>query len=178
MRILIGTNTPNVTTTPRKGRPKDKFILKNLPKFHPDNERIKHKYFCRMAPKFDKKTLAKIVSAVWVFDEFNNFKDFKLFKYEDAHEFQKYLLKKYSHSMQMANRTITYVKEFFMWLREHDGYKKLTYDDVDALELSFKDREKGKMSKPRDYLDAEKWQDLEEKNHLLKQDLDYYKNRG
>jgi integrase len=46
------------------------------------------------------------------------------------------------------------------WLREQDGYKKIKYDDVDDLHLSLKDQERAKASKPKDYLDADKWQDL------------------
>ena len=44
--------------------------------------------------------------------------------------FQKYLTNKYSHSMQSAYRTIQAVQDFFLWLKERDGYKRLDEDDI------------------------------------------------
>jgi integrase/recombinase XerD len=156
------TITTHARTTERKDRSKSQFTPQGEIKFHPENERIKHKYFDRVIHRFgkDKKTLKKIISAIFVFEEFSNFSDFKLFTYENSKEFQKYLLKKYCSSMQMANRTMVYVREFFLWLKDQDGYKKIKYDDIQALQLSLKDREKAKTSKPKAYLDAEKWQNL------------------
>ncbi|MCE3237640.1 MAG: site-specific integrase [Gammaproteobacteria bacterium] len=113
-----------------------------------------------MDKKYDKKTTNKIVSSIANFEEYTGYKDFKLFSYDDVVGFQKYVLEKYGHSMQTANRTMVYVKEFFFWLREQDGYKKIKYDDVDDLQLSLKDQERAKATKPKDYLDASKWQDL------------------
>ena len=157
---IIGTNNPSVRTTGKRGQLKGKFKLVGERKFHPDNERIKHQYFDRRCRRFDKKTLLKIVAALLVFEEFNNFKDFKSFCYEDVKGFQKYILDKFAHSIQTANRTMVYVREFFFWLKEHNGYKRIKYDDVDDLRLSLKDQERAKAVKPKDFLDASKWQDL------------------
>jgi integrase len=159
---IIGTKTSSVITTSRKGRPKDKFIYNEKLNFHPDNERMKHDYFDKIIYRFgrDKKTRDKIVTALRVFEEFNRYKDFKSFSYEIAKGFKKYLLEKYNYSSQMSHRTITYVREFFLWLKEQDGYKKLYFDDIKALQLSLKDQEKAKRTKPKDYLDAGQWQNL------------------
>ncbi len=157
---LIGISKPNVTTNLKNIQTINKFEYKGCLNFCSNNERIKHKYFDRLAQKFDKKTIAKIVYALLIFEEFNNFKDFKLFCYEDSKNFQKYLLKRYTQSMQTANRAITYVKQFFLWLREHEGYKKLCFDDIDSLQLSLKDREKARVNKPKDYLSIDKWQEI------------------
>lgn len=159
---IIGTRTPNATITPQRGQLNGKYKPIGNVKFHPSNERKKHDYFDKIIHRFgrNEKTRDKIVYALWVFDEFNDHKDFKQFGYEDAKAFKIYLLEKYSHSPQMAHRSITYVKEFFMWLKEQNGYKKLYYDDIKALQLSLKDQEKAKATKPKDYLDASKWQDL------------------
>ena len=89
-----------------------------------------------------------------MFDEFNNHKDFKLFCYKAAKEFKEYLLKKYPNSYQMAHRTITNVQEFFTWLKDKTGYKKIDSDDIKALQLSFKNQEIAKQTKPKDCLDA------------------------
>ncbi len=159
---LIVTKTPITTITSKRAQLNIKFELQGKIKFYPDNERVKHDYFDKIIHRFgrNEKTRDKIVYAMWVFDEFNNHKDFKKFSYDDAKEFKKYLLEKYSHSTQMAHRTITYVREFFLWLKEQNGYKKLCYDDIKTLQLSLKDQEKAKRTKPKDYLDASKWQDL------------------
>ena len=157
---LMSTNNPSVRTTGKRGQSKGKFQFKTEIKFYPDNERIKHQYFERKGKRFDKKTLRKIVAALLAFEEFSGFKDFKSFCYNDVKGFQKYILDRYGHSMQTANRTMVYVREFFFWLREHDGYKRIKYDDVEDLQLSLKHQERAKAVKPKDYLDAAKWQDL------------------
>ncbi|MBN8827131.1 MAG: tyrosine-type recombinase/integrase [Sphingobacteriia bacterium] len=159
---LIGNKTSNATTTSKRGVLNNKFTPQGKIIFHPNNERIKHDYFDKVIHRFGKneKTRDLIISALLVFEEFNECKDFKLFSYQEAKEFKKYLLTRYSHSIQMAHRVITYVKEFFLWLKEQNGYKKLYYDDIKALQLSLKDQEKAKRTKPKDYLEAEKWQDL------------------
>jgi integrase/recombinase XerD len=130
--------------------------------FCPSNERIKHDYFDKIVHRFgkDTKTRDAVVASLCVFEEFNQHTDFTLFCYEDAKAFKKHLMKIYAHSPQMAHRVITHVKEFFLWLKEQDGYKRLYYDDIQALQLSLKDRERAKRTKPKDYLDAIKWQDL------------------
>ena len=157
---LIGSSKPSSIASIKNTQSVTKFEYKPSLNFCANNERIKYKYFDRLAQKFDKKTMAKIVSAILIFEQCTQFKDFKTFCYEDSKSFQKYLLKKYSHSIQTANRTITYVKQFFLWLREHEGYKKLNFDDIDSLQLSLKDREKAKISKPKDYLSIDKWQEI------------------
>ena len=159
---IIGTNQLDDTTTQKRNGLIKKFELVKEVNFHPENERIKHRYFDKVIHRFGKNeaTLRKIVSAVYVFEEFSNFKDFKLFKYEDAKEFQKYLLERYSHSMQTAYRTMQAVQEFFLWLKEQGGYKKLEYDDIKSLRLSLKDTEKAKTSKPRKTIDLEKWEEM------------------
>jgi len=159
---IICTNKPSDRTTEKRNGSKGKFLVEERIKFHPDNERIKHRYFDKVVHGFGKndKTRRKIVGAMSIFEEFNCYKDFKLFVYEDAKGFQKYLITKYSHSMQNAYRTMQAVRDFFIWLKEQEGYKKLKYDDINSLKLSLKDTEKAKMSKPRKTIDIEKWEEM------------------
>lgn len=161
-KSLVGSNQPSDITTQKRGGLKQKFAPEKLINFHPDNERIKHRYFDKVIHRFGKngKTLRKVISAIYVFEEFSGFKDFKLFKYEDAKDFQKYLLQRYSHSIQTAYRTMQALQEFFLWLKEQNGYKKLQYDDIKSLRLSLKDTEKAKASKPRKTIDLEKWEEM------------------
>jgi hypothetical protein len=90
------------------------------PKFQPEkvqlcaeNERIKHEYFDKVITRFGKseKTLRTIVNAILAFEEFNNYENFKLFKYEIAKGFKNHLLAKYQHSPKSAHR-ITQYKNF------------------------------------------------------------------
>ena len=136
---IICTNKPSDRTTEKRNGSKGKFLAEERIRFHPDNERIKHRYFDKVVHGFgkDDKTRRKIVSAMSIFEEFNCYKDFKLFVYEDAKGFQKYLITKYSHSMQNAYRTIQAVRDFFIWLKEQEGYKKLKYDDINSLKRLF-----------------------------------------
>ncbi|MEQ1705409.1 MAG: site-specific integrase [Rickettsiales bacterium] len=158
---IRGGKDTSVRTSGRQERKKTKFNSKSEVNFHPDNERIKHKYFIKIERKYDKKkTVPKIISSISDYEEYSGYKCFKSFCYDDVDGFQKYIIKKYGHSMQTAHRTMNYVREFLFWLREQDSYKKIKYDDVDDLHLSLKDQERAKASKPKDYLDASKWQDL------------------
>lgn len=159
---IEGTTNSSVRITGRRGRVKTKFQYDGQLNFNSDNERIKHQYYSRVLYRFgkDQKTLTKIVASIWLFEESNQFKDFKTFAYEDAKAFQQFLLKKYQNSPQMAHRTITCVREFFAWLKDQAGYKKISDDDIQALRLPMKEREKARASKPKDYLDVEKWQAL------------------
>lgn len=158
---IRGSKDTNVRTSGRKGRKKTKFNTTPEINFNPNNERIKHKYYIKIDRKYDKvKTTPKIVSSISDYEEYSGYKDFKSFCYNDVSGFQTYVLEKYGHSLQTAHRTINYVREFFFWVREQDGYKKIKYDDIDDLHLSLKDQERAKASKPKDYLDATKWQDL------------------
>jgi integrase/recombinase XerD len=159
---IIGTTQPTLSITQKQDDLKPKFKPKEPFIFFAENERIKHRYFDRVIHRFGKNnaTLRKIVSAIQDFEEFNNFTDFKLFKYETAKDFQKYLIAKYSHSTQSAHRTIQAIQEFFLWLKEQNGYKKLVYDDIKSLRLSLKDVEKAKTAKPRKTIDIEKWEEM------------------
>ena len=150
--LLKGSKNTSVRAIGRKGRKKTKFQPQIEVNFHPDNERIKHKYFIKIERKYDKKkTAPKIISSISDYEEYSKYKSFKLFCCDDVDGFQKYIIKKYGHSIQTSNRTMNYVREFLFWLREKDGYKKIKYDDVDDLHLSLKDQERTKASKSKDY---------------------------
>lgn len=151
---------PSVSTSGKKQKKKGIFTPEISQNFNPDNERIKHHYFERKLLRLDKKTVNMIVSALHVYDEYSNHKNYKTFCYDDAAGFQKYVLEKYAHTLQTADRVINYVREFFFWLREQNGYKKLKYDDVDDLQLSRKDKAKAGRGKPKEYMSVESWQEL------------------
>jgi integrase/recombinase XerD len=159
---IIGTKQPSLPTTHKKDDSKGKFQPSDKVNCCAENERIKHQYFDKFIFRSgkNKQSLRKAISAIQDFEEFNNFQNFKLFKYENAKNFQKYLTNKYSHSMQSAYRIIQAVQDFFLWLKERDGYKRLDEDDILTLRLSLKDVEKSKTTKPRKIIDIEKWEEM------------------
>ena len=159
---IIGTKQPSLSTTHKEDDSKGKFQPPEKVNCCAENERIKHQYFDKFIFRSgkNKQSLRKAISAIQDFEEFNNFQNFKLFKYENAKNFQKYLTNKYSHSMQSAYRIIQAVQDFFLWLKERDGYKRLDEDDILTLRLSLKDVEKSKTTKPRKIIDIEKWEEM------------------
>ena len=159
---IIGIKQPSLSTTHKQDDSKGKFQPPEKVNCCAENERIKHQYFDKFIFRSgkDKQSLRKAISSIQDFEEFNNFQNFKLFKYENAKNFQKYLTNKYSHSMQSAYRIIQAVQDFFLWLKERDGYKKLDEDDILTLRLSLKDIEKSKTTKPRKIIDIEKWEEM------------------
>jgi integrase len=160
VKTIKGSQDTSVRTSGGRGRKKPKFQPKIEVNFYPDNERIKHRYFDRKLGRYDKKTVDMIVAAIGVYEEYSGYKDFKSFCYDDVKGFQKFVLIKYAHSIQTAHRIMSNLREFFFWLREQDGYKKIKFDDADDLQLSRKDKARAKAAKPKDYLSLEKWQDL------------------
>lgn len=159
---IIRTTTHSSTTTDKKDHANSKFTPLESIKFCAENERIKYRYFDRVIHRQgkNKSSLRKIVSSILVFEEFNKFANFKQFQYETAKEFQKFLTNKYSHSLQSAYRIMQAVQEFFLWLKEQRGYKRLEYDDIKSLRLSLKDTERAKYSKPRKVADLQKWEEM------------------
>lgn len=157
---IIGSDNTSARTTGKRGRKKTAFKATNERRFRPDNERIKHRYLTKIERRYDRKTITKIVAAISAYEEYSACRNFKTFRYDDVTGFHTYVMDHYSHSMQTAHRTMGYVREFFFWLKEQSGYKKIKYDDVDDLQLSLKDQERAKATKPKDYLDADKWQEL------------------
>ena len=62
-------------------------------KHNPDNERIKHKYFSflKEAMRQSEPTIDGVAKSLARFEKYNNYKDFKTFRPEQATAFKKYL---------------------------------------------------------------------------------------
>ena len=147
---------PNKQFIQRKDIPKQKFELQNPVKINPTNERLKYKYYDRVIgiKKLDIKTLNQIRGSMNAFDKFTNHADYKEFAYETAKAFVKFLMQ--DKSINSIYRTLQNVREFLIWLKERDGYKKaIDMDCIDALTLSRKDQEKINFVEPKEIIPLE-----------------------
>ena len=117
-------------------------------KHHPENERIKHKYFAflKEAMRQSEPTIDGVAKALARFETYTKHRDFKLFRLEQAIGFKKYLTDQKSQqkdaklSKATLHTTFAHLKRFFEWLSREPGYKsRLQYSDAEYFNTSSKD---------------------------------------
>ncbi|WP_421761332.1 tyrosine-type recombinase/integrase [Devosia sp.] len=116
-------------------------------KFHPVNERIKHRYFgyLRDAKRLDEQSIDTTARAINRFEEFADFRDFIQFRSDHASAFKAHLLQETSAKGTPLSKativsTLNTLKRFFSWLPGQAGYKsRLRYEWSDYFNPSFKD---------------------------------------
>ncbi len=117
-------------------------------KHNANNERIKRKYlvFLKQAKGQNEATIDAVAKAIARFENYNQYKHFKLFHYEQAIGFKKYLGKLKHHvtgqplSLSTLNGTVKHLKAFIEWLSQEPGYKsRIKYSDAQYFNLSEKD---------------------------------------
>jgi len=117
-------------------------------KHHPDNERIKHRYFTflKEAMRQSEPTIDGVAKAIARFEDYNKYRDFKLFHYQQAIAFKKHLSEQINKqtgkklSKATLHSTFANLKKFFEWLAREPGYKsRLQYSDAEYFNLSSKD---------------------------------------
>ncbi|MBL4682454.1 MAG: site-specific integrase [Pseudomonadales bacterium] len=113
-----------------------------------NNERMKRKYFTFMkeAKRHSEASIDCIAKAIHRFEQYNKFKDFKAFHFNQAVGFKNKLLTQKSLktgdnlSKSTINGTCNHLKAFFQWLAQQTGYKsRFNYTDADYFNLSEKD---------------------------------------
>jgi integrase/recombinase XerD len=113
-----------------------------------NNERMKRKYFIFMkeAKRHSEASIDCIAKAIIRFEQYNKFKDFKAFHFNQAVAFKNNLLTQTSLktgdklSKSTINGTCNHLKVFFQWLAVQTGYKsRFNYTDADYFNLSEKD---------------------------------------
>jgi integrase/recombinase XerD len=113
-----------------------------------NNERMKRKYFIFMkeAKRHSEASIDCIAKAITRFEQYNKFKDFKAFHFNQAVGFKNSLLTQKSLktgdnlSKSTINGTCNHLKVFFQWLVQQTGYKsRFNYTDADYFNLSEKD---------------------------------------
>ena len=119
-----------------------------MKKHDPNNERIKRKYFVflKEAKGQSEATVDAVAKALNRFEDYNNFRDFKAFHYEQAMGFKKHLAKQKGIqsgkplSKATLHATMVQLKHFFKWLSQQPGYKsRIQYADAEYFNLSKKD---------------------------------------
>lgn len=117
-------------------------------KHHPDNERIKHKYFSflKEAMRQSEQTIDGVAKAIARFEEYNKHRDFKLFHHQQAVAFKKHLTEQTNKqtgkklSKATLHSTCANLKKFFEWLAREPGYKsRIQYSDAEYFNMSAKD---------------------------------------
>ena len=117
-------------------------------KYNADNERIKRKYFVFMkeAKRLSESSIDGIAKAIKRFEEYNKFRSFQAFHFEQAVGFKKHLKKQRNLqtgnelSKATLNSTMRHLKAFFQWLAMQSGYKsRINYSDAEYFNLSEKE---------------------------------------
>ena len=108
-------------------------------KINEENERIKRKYFqfIREADGKDQKTVEKVASAIYRFEQDTKFASFKRFNIEQAVAFKRRLAsaKNIKTGKPLSKSTIDSIlrelRGFFRYLAGQQGYKsKISYSDA------------------------------------------------
>lgn len=119
-----------------------------MKKHHPDNERIKRKYFAflKEAKRHSEQTVDAAAKALNRFEVYTRYRDFKAFHFEQAIAFKRYLAeqkgKRSGKNLSKAtlHTTLTQLKRFFQWLAMQPGYKsRIQYPEAEYFNLSDKD---------------------------------------
>jgi integrase len=119
-----------------------------MTRYNANNERIKRLYFEweKDANGKSSGTIDNIGAAIYSFEKFTCFKDFKQFRKDTIIAFKKDLLKKKniktgkSVSKTYALHTLKYLASFFKWIAWQKGYKrKIDMAEIAYFNLSEKD---------------------------------------
>jgi integrase/recombinase XerD len=119
-----------------------------MSKYNPENERIKRKYliFLKEAKRQNEASIDAVAKALSRFDEYNKYRNFKAFHFNQAVGFKSYLAKQDNKqtgkklSKATLHSTLNQLKVFFQWLSLQPGYKsKINYSDAEYFNLSEKD---------------------------------------
>lgn len=119
-----------------------------MPAHHPDNERIKHRYFqfLKEAKRHCEDSVDAVAAALARFEACTGHRDFKAFHFKQAIAFKQRLAAQSSRStgerLSKATQyaTLAALKNFFQWLALQPGYKsRLNYTEADYFSLSEKD---------------------------------------
>jgi len=123
-----------------------------------NNERIKRKYltFLKQAKGQNEASIDAVVKAISRFESYNSCKDFKLFHFEQAINFKKYLARQQHHktgqplSLATLNSTARHLKGFFEWLSRETGYKsRINYSDAEYFNISEKEARTAKAKRQK-----------------------------
>ncbi|CAH7026663.1 tyrosine-type recombinase/integrase [Vibrio sp. 10N.222.54.F12] len=117
-------------------------------KHNKNNVRSTKEYctFLKEAKRQSESSIDGVLKAINRFEEYTNYKDFKLFRYQQAVGFKKHLMAQKSVatdkplSKATLHTTLRHLKTFLQWLALQSGYRsRITYSDTEYFNLSEKD---------------------------------------
>lgn len=116
-------------------------------KHHPQNERIKRDYltFLAEAKRNSEKSVDQAAAAIAAFEASTGYRDFKLFRIEQAKRFKALLAEQINPATgkPLAKATIharlMALKAFFQWLCREPGYRKISHGDAEYFNPSAND---------------------------------------
>jgi len=120
-----------------------------MTKHNAENERIKRQYFIflKQAKGQSEQSVDAVAKSLARFEEYNKYKDFKAFHYQQAAGFKNYLAEQNAQrsgerlSKATVYATLAQLKRFFQWLTDKPGYKsRLKYSDAEYFNLSDNDK--------------------------------------
>ena len=129
-----------------------------MPKFNPQNERVKHRYFGFLADakQYSTDTVDQVAAALADFEASTGFRDFRLFRVEQAQSYKRKLgsITNPTTGRPLAKATtssrLAALKAFFQWLALQPGFKScLNYSDAQYFNLSANDERIAKASRER-----------------------------
>lgn len=113
-----------------------------------ENERTKrgHFIYLKEAKRYSEASLDLVAKALHRFESYTQFKDFKLFRIEQAVAFKRFLAEQTNIrtgerlSKATLHTTLNALRNFFHWLAGQPGYRsRFGYADADYFNLSEKD---------------------------------------
>lgn len=119
-----------------------------MTKHNAENERIKRKYltFLKQAKGQNEATIDSVAKALSRFENYNKYKNFKAFHYQQAISFKEHLAKHKNQktgkplSLSTMNGTARHLTAFIEWLSQQTGYKsRISFSDAQYFNLSEKD---------------------------------------
>jgi integrase len=136
-----------------------------------NNERIKRQYFSflKEAKRHSEATVDDVAKAIADFEEDTRFRDFRLFRHEQAVAFKKRLADRQSQktgaklSKATMHAMLAHLRRFFQWLALQPGFKsRLRYSDAEYFSLSEKDTRVATARRPKSF------PTIEQVKHVLK----------
>ncbi|MEC9346266.1 MAG: site-specific integrase [Pseudomonadota bacterium] len=119
-----------------------------MKKHHPENERIKRRYFqyLREAKRLAEASVDHAAAAISAFEASTGYRDFKKFHIEQAHRFKRVLAEQINSTTgrPLAKATVhsrlMALKAFIQWLADQPGYRsRIRYTDADYFNPSAND---------------------------------------
>lgn len=119
-----------------------------MAKYNPENERIKRRYYSwlKEAKQCSEPTVDAAVKSLSRFEEYNQYKSFRVFHLEQAVAFKRHLGEQTSRrsgerlSKSTVRASLNQLKQFFFWLADQPGFRsQLRHSDSEYFNLSSKD---------------------------------------